>query len=193
MQTLGISDSTPRTEGRLKNLFWPSIRNEVDVDYLGRQGLWVCFLVAAFTLLGSLFTGTILASLLEVLFFFLAGVGVRSRSRFAAIAVFSAYLLSTLVLQRLTGQGIGVVRIMFLALLLANIRSTWLSSTWRTEAIEPPPLPLNETFLDKLSDRMPLYLWPKTKWVLYVLAVLENAALLFELFAPRSLFQVRSF
>ncbi len=193
MQTLGLSDSTPRTESRLRSLFWPSIRNEVDVDYLGRQGFWVCFLVAAFTLVGGLFTGMFLASLFEVLFFLLAGAGVRSRSRLAAVTVFIAYFLSTLVLQRLTGQGIGIVRILCLALLLANIRSTWLSSMWRSEAIEPPPLPLNETFLDKLSDRFPLLLWPKTKWVFYVLAVLENAALLFELFAPRSLFQLRTF
>ena len=28
MQILGLSDSTPRTESRLKTLFWPTIRNE---------------------------------------------------------------------------------------------------------------------------------------------------------------------
>jgi hypothetical protein len=186
MQTLGLSDSTPKTEARFKNLFWPSIRNEVDVDYLGRQGFWVCFIVAAVTLTSNLFTGFFMAVIFESLFFFLAGVGVRSRSRFAAVVVFSAYLLSTLVLQRITGNGFGILRIVFLALLLANIRSTWLSAMWR-HATEPPPLPLGKTILDKLSDRLPLYLWPKTKWVLYVLAVLENAALVIALFQPRHL------
>ena len=75
MQTLGLLDSTPRTEGRLKNLFWPSIRNEVHVDYLGRQGFWVCFLVAAFTVL---FIGSIFAGIVE-LFFFLSGAWVSAR------------------------------------------------------------------------------------------------------------------
>ncbi len=46
MQTLGLSDSTPRTEGRLKSLFWPSVQSGSDVDYLGAQGYWVCTLVA---------------------------------------------------------------------------------------------------------------------------------------------------
>jgi hypothetical protein len=38
MQTLGLSDSTPRTESRLKSLFWPTIQTGSDVDYLGAQG-----------------------------------------------------------------------------------------------------------------------------------------------------------
>ena len=41
MQTLGLTDSAPRTEGRLKSLFWPSIKTGDDVDYLGTQGFWV--------------------------------------------------------------------------------------------------------------------------------------------------------
>ena len=38
MQNLGLSDSTPKTESRLKSLFWPSISSDVDVDYLTTQG-----------------------------------------------------------------------------------------------------------------------------------------------------------
>lgn len=50
MQTLGLSDSTTRSEGRLKSLFWPSIKNGADVDYLGAQGYWVCTLIAIVSL-----------------------------------------------------------------------------------------------------------------------------------------------
>jgi len=42
MQTLGLSDSTIRSESRLKSLFWPSIQSGADVDYLAVQGFWVC-------------------------------------------------------------------------------------------------------------------------------------------------------
>ena len=80
MQTLGLSDSMPKIEGRIKILFWPSIRNEVDVDYVGRQGFWICFGVAVVTLAFNLFTGSILDGIFESVFFFLGGVGVRARS-----------------------------------------------------------------------------------------------------------------
>src|SRR5260370_21716816 len=46
MQTLGLSDSIPRSESRLKSLFWPSIQSSSDVDYLGAQGYWVCAVIA---------------------------------------------------------------------------------------------------------------------------------------------------
>jgi hypothetical protein len=38
MQSLGLSGSRPRTEGKLKSLFWPSIASDTDVDYLA---VWV--------------------------------------------------------------------------------------------------------------------------------------------------------
>ena len=50
MQTLGLSESTPRTDSRLKSLFWPSITSGADVDYLGAQGYWVCSAIAILTL-----------------------------------------------------------------------------------------------------------------------------------------------
>jgi hypothetical protein len=105
MQTLGLSESTPRTESRWRALFWPTIRNEGDFDYITQQGFWICFLVAAVSLVFSLFNGSFLLQLFESLFFFLAGVGVRQRSRVAGIAAFSAYLLSALVVQRYTGTA----------------------------------------------------------------------------------------
>src|SRR3954447_9716094 len=129
MQTLGLSESTPRSEGRLRALLWHTIRNSGDLDYVTQQGFWVCFAVSSLTLGVSLFAKSF-AGGLDVLFFFLAGVGVRERNQTAGIAAFSAYLLSAVVMQRYTGQGFGTVRIVFLALLLANIRGNWLAARW---------------------------------------------------------------
>ncbi len=107
IQNLGLSSSTPKTESRFKNLFWPTIRHEGDVDVIAQQGLWVCFVVAVFTLaLGALQRVFVLGSL-ESGFFFLGGIGARQRSRFAAIAVFSTYLLSTIVLLPLSNTNRG--------------------------------------------------------------------------------------
>jgi len=167
-------------------LFWPTIRNEGDFDYITRQGFWICTTVAAVTIVFSAFTGSLVAGVFEGIFFFLAGVGVRERSRMAAIAAFSAYLLGTLVLQRYTGTGFGILRITFLALLLANIRGNWLSARWEKDlqiAVVPPRL--NETIGDKIADQLPTFLWPKVRYVFYVLAALEIAAGLFSLFARR--------
>jgi len=186
MQTLGLSDSTPRTESRWRALFWPTIRNAGDLDYATRQGLWICFIVAAGTFVVSMFTGALIAGAFEGVFFFLAGLGVRERSRVAGVAAFSAYLLSALVSQRYTGNGFGIVRIIFLALLFANIRGNWLSAGWDKEPEPAAPIRLDQTLGDKLSDQLPTFLWPKARLVFYVLAGLEIALLLVSLFAPRT-------
>jgi hypothetical protein len=186
MQTLGLADSTPRTESRWRALFWPTIRNEGDFDYITQQGFWICFFVAALTFVLSVFTGSILSGAFEGVFFFLAGVGVRQRSRVAGISAFAAYLLGGLVLQRYTGNGFGIMRIIFLALLFANLRGNWLSARWEKESnVSIAPIRLNQTIGDKLSDRLPTLVWPKARFVFYVLAGLEIAVLMVSLFVPR--------
>ena len=185
MQILGLSDSTPRTENRFRALLWPTIRNGTDLDYITSQGFWICSIVAVTTAVFSALGGSPGMGLLEGTFFFFAGVGVRQRDRIAAIAAFSAYLLSALVVQRYTGQGFGVVRIVFLALLLANTRAIWLSARWAPDQA-PPPLPLNQTIADKFSDQLPMFLWPKIRIVFYILAGIEIAFLLTALSIPRA-------
>ena len=186
MQTLGLSDSTSRTESRWRALLWPTISNEGNFDYITTQGLWICFVVAGFTVVLSALAGSPGMGTFEGAFFFFAGLGVRQRSRVAAITAFSAYLLSALVLQRYTGNGFGILRIIFLALLFANIRGNWLSARWAKDQ-QAIPLPrLNQTFGDKLSDQLPMYLWPKARFLFYALAGIEITLLLVSLFAPRA-------
>ena len=89
METLGLSGSTPRTEGRLKSLFWPSIQNGTDVDYLGVQGYWVCTIVGVSSLVFNALSGQTIAGIFVLLYYYLGGVGVRERSRYAAVAAVS--------------------------------------------------------------------------------------------------------
>jgi hypothetical protein len=163
MQTLGLSDSTPRTESRLKALFWPSIQTATDVDYLGTQGYWLCTLVGVLTFVVSVIFDHPLIGLVVLLVYYLGGVGVRERSRYAAIVVFALYALDTL------AAGLGVVRVIFLALLLSNVRATWIASHWvkdSEEAVLPPRL--NETIGDKLADALPLWLWLRIRILYYI-------------------------
>src|SRR6266436_4591073 len=67
MQTLGLSDSTPRSESRLKSLFWPSIQSSSDVDYLGarERSIYAAGFVLTIYVLDMFVTGP---SIVKVLF-----------------------------------------------------------------------------------------------------------------------------
>jgi hypothetical protein len=168
----------------LKAFLWPTIRNDSDFDYITEQGFWVCFVVAVSTLVFSVFTRSLLMGGFESLFYFLAGVGVRQRNKLAGIAAFMAYFLSALVFQRYTGNGFGIIRVIFLALLL-NIRGIWLSSRWKNApGLMQDQVRLNQTIFDKLSDQLPSRIWPKAKWIFAFVAAIELALMLIFLTTP---------
>lgn len=163
MQTLGISGSSERTDGRLKSLFWPSIHSGADVDYLGAQGYWVCTAVAVLSFVFLIANRQPATGVAILLFYYLGGVGVRERSRYAATVVLIMYA-ADLVLG-----GIGVVRVLITVLLISNLRATWIAAGWNPasdEAVLPPRL--NETFSDKFADQLPAWLWPRTRILYYI-------------------------
>jgi hypothetical protein len=165
METLGLSGSAERTDGRLKSLFWPSIQNGTDVDYLGVQGYWVCTVVAILSFVFLTINGQPITGVAILLFYYLGGVGVRERDRYAALVIFIMYLLDTLLMP-------GVLRIILCALLLSNLRATWIAASWRPESEEAAlPPRLNETFTDKLADQLPQWLWPKVRIAYYIFSV----------------------
>jgi hypothetical protein len=167
VQTLGLSNSTPRTENRLKSLFWPSIQTASDVDYLGAQGYWVCALVAVFSCVSSTISGRAIAGAFVLLFYYFGGVGVRERSRYAAAVVLLMFVADTL-----ASEG-GIVRVLIAALLLSNLRATWIASRWKPESSEAVlPIRLDQTWGDKFADQLPMWLWPKIRATYYVFSVL---------------------
>lgn len=165
MQTLGISDSTPRSESRIKSLFWPSITSATDVDYLGAQGYWVCTFIAAFSLGFLLLAGQLIMAFAMASFYYLGGVGVRERSRYAAAIMTAVCFLNVII-------SLGIVEIIFCALLISNLRGTWIASAWQpgSEQSELPPR-MGETWSDKFVDRFPMWLWPKIRIVYYIFSV----------------------
>ena len=181
MQTLGVSDSLPHSESRLKSLLWPSIRSGSDVDYLGIQGYWVCTVVAAMTLALALLAigsaaNVVLAiiivgsSALVSLFFYLGGIGVREGSRFAAAIVFAIYALDTTVfLFTSTVSAALLIKLAFTVVLFSNLRATWIGARWVPGA-EDSALPprRNETLGDKFVDQWPQWIWPKIRIPYYM-------------------------
>jgi hypothetical protein len=165
MQTLGLSDSTVRTESRLKSLFWPSIQSGVDVDYLAVQGFWVCTIVGVMGLIFLTVAGQPITGLLVFVLFHFGGVGVREHNPYAAAMMVIYFVIDTL------ASGIGIVRIIVGALLLSNLRATWIASGWKSDSEEAAlPPRMGETFADKLSDKWPAFIWPKVKWAYYILS-----------------------
>src|SRR5258708_201406 len=175
MQTLGISDSSERSDSRLKSLFWPSVQSGADVDYLGAQGYWVCTFVAVISFFLTLMTGRPLLAATLLLFYHFGGVGVRERDLFAAAIVFGSYALDTIVslaFLMLGSPGGIVVRIAVSALLLSNLRATWIASKWQPDS-EQAALPprMGDTFSDKFADLWPQWIWPKVRIIYYIFAL----------------------
>jgi hypothetical protein len=73
-----------------------------------------------------------------------------------------------------------VLRVIVSALLLSNLRATWIASNWEpnSERAALPPR-LGETFADKFADLWPAWIWPKVRIIYYIfsLAVLLVFAL----------------
>src|SRR5215469_6041326 len=118
MQTLGLSDSTPRSESRLKSLFWPSIQSGSDVDYLAVQGFWVCTIVGVMSFLFlAVFGRQPITGFLVLVLFHLGGVGVREHNAFAAAVTLVYYVadfLVSFVFMFFNSPGIGVIRVIII-------------------------------------------------------------------------------
>jgi len=172
MQTLGLSDSTPRSESRLKSLFWPSIQTGADVDYLAVQGFWVCTIVGVMSFVFLALAHQPITAVLVLLLFHLGGVGVREHNPFAAAIILVYYVvdfLASFLFLFFNSPGIGVLRVIIVALLLSNLRATWIAAGWKPDSEEAAlPPRLGETFFDKLADKWPAFIWPKVKWLYYV-------------------------
>ena len=174
MQTLGLSSESKRSDSWFKSLFWPSVENAWDVDYLGQQGMWICTLVAVSSLIFSITSGNVVVifiGVLSALFYLLGGMGVRQASLMAAAMVFAVYILGTLV-QAVSFEMRSVLRIIFAAVLLSNLRATFLASQWKPVAEgEDRPMRFSETWSDKFVDQMPAKLWPALQIPFIILGI----------------------
>jgi len=189
MQTLGLSQESKRSEGWLKSLFWPIVENAWDVDYLGQQGFWICFVIAVLLFGFSLVSGSpllIAVGFLGGLLYFTGGMGVREKCWPAAALILACYFVDTLATM-LVGPFLTpgqVVRFVVLGLLLTNLRATFIASEWKPAAEgEDIPLRFNESLRDKLVDFWPPKLWPRLQVPFYILAAMWLIMSLLGLFA----------
>jgi hypothetical protein len=179
MQSLNLSGETKKTDGRLKSLFWPTVDNAWDVDYLGQQGFWICHVIALLNLVfvalaASQIPGSAARIVVLILggilcfVYFVGGMGVRQASWPAALTIFVLY-----VLDQIAAGHTGVLSIIIAGVLLSNVRATILAAKWKpaTED-EDRPTRFNETFSDKLVDQVPARAWPVLKYPFYFFAAI---------------------
>ena len=175
MQSLGLSSEEKRTDGRLKSIFWPTVENAWDVNYLGQQGFWICVVIGLFRLIAFAFVASpilLVLGLATALIFLLGGIGVREASWPAAAILFTMFVAD---MVETLGRGTppGVFSIAIAAILLSNVRAAFLASEWRpTGPDEDRPTRFNETFADKLVDQMPAKLWPVIRVPFFILSAL---------------------
>jgi hypothetical protein len=180
MQTLNLSGSDKKSDGRLKSLFWPTVDNAWDVDYLGQQGFWACLIIGLVSLALIVFmasfapstTGRIASITFGLMIFFvyfIGGMGVRESSWPAAAMIFSIYVIN----QIGSGKAPGILSFIIGAVLLSNVRATFIASRWRPVAVEEDrPTRFNETFRDKLVDQLPPRAWPILRIPFFIAASL---------------------
>lgn len=175
MQTLGLSSESKRSDGRLKSIFWPTVENAWDVNYLGQQGFWICLVIAIFQMIVTAMVGSPLFLILGAvtfLIFFIGGMGVREASWPAAALVFTIFfagMIDTVGRGRLP----GIFTVIAAAVLLSNVRAAFLASEWRPAAEdEDRPTRFNESFSDKLVDQLPGKAWPILRVPFFIVASL---------------------
>lgn len=178
MQSLDLSGSSKKSDGRLKSLLWPAVDNAWDVDYLGQQGFWICLVIGVLSFIFVyVFTGELggpaghriglIVAIAMFVVYFIGGMGVRESSWPAAAMVFAIYAVNLLG----SGNFPGVLAIIAGAVLLSNVRATVLASRWKPAAEgEDRPMRFNETLRDKLVDQLPPRAWPILRIPFFILA-----------------------
>lgn len=175
MQTLNLSGTSKESDGFLKRLFWPTVENAWDVDALGVQGFWLCFIIGSVCFLycvgAALVAPVFLLRVIMVaigliifLTYFIGGMGVRQADWGAALTMFTLYVAGQISIRHIP----SFLTIVFAGILLSNVRATVLASRWQPASEdEDRPTRFNETFRDNLVDQWPQRAWPVLKYPFY--------------------------
>jgi hypothetical protein len=152
MGYLGLDETPVKDDNLFQRLFWPS-DHAGETDALGKQGFWVCWIVALISLIVLTLQGHLFIGLLQFAFFALGGVGVREHSVSAATLVAVGFWANQ-ILGMFQGQFPGILVIAGGVLLIANIRGTYIAERWAKRG-DPDAFPerMNTTFLELFPIR----------------------------------------
>ena len=176
MSTLGLDGRPQREDNIFQRIFWPG-NHAGEADALGQQGFWVCLAVGLLSAIVTVWTGHPLVALLVFAFYWLGGMGVREHSVTAAIIV-ALGCIASLAVGILTRHFPGFLDIAITCILLGNIRGTYIASSWQAKGdLEVFPSRMNTTFFDWLVDQLPSKLWPRGRYVFFVVSAVYGVLL----------------
>jgi len=93
METRGLSSAREREDNLFRRLFWPTVRNQYDVDLIGRRGFWLALVVGLLSSVVTLIQGQPLIALFTLVVFLLGAAGIRERSLPASVLIFAIYFI----------------------------------------------------------------------------------------------------
>jgi hypothetical protein len=136
MQTLGLSDSTPKPTSRLKDLFRPDLSSEFAARTVCHTASWACFIIAVMGAILSFFVSY--ASAFDAALFFLIGLGLRKAWRTAAIAGFVLFVAEQVWLVA-NGHVPSVLAFFIVIILFNGVRASFVYQRLRMIPQPPPP------------------------------------------------------
>ena len=136
MQTLGLSDSTPKPTSRLKDLFYPDLSNDVSALTACHTASWACFIVAAITAVVAILRAPM--ALIDAGLFAFIGLGLRKALRTAAVAGFALYILEQ-IMNVTTGHAPSVLAILIAVILFNSVRAAYSYQRLHRTPIAQPP------------------------------------------------------
>ncbi len=176
METLGLASTREREDNFFQRLFWPTIRNQYDVDLTSRRGFWLAFVVGLLSGVVMLVQHQPWLAIFTVAVFLLGAAGIRQLSFAAAVLVFALYFTGVVIqwvaaFMGLAHTGNPFVTMVCLGLLLSCIRATALSRQFAAHGdVEFPEGQRSPGMLDRIVDGLPPAVWPKTRVVFFVLS-----------------------
>ncbi len=143
MEILGLSDSTPKSTSRIRELFWPNIEDDVAALSAARNAMYASFAIAVGTALAIFSAPGNWGIWIDVAFYIMIGIGVRQLSRAAALIGFILYGLSWLLVPAAMFSPVVVVRLILTALLLNGVRAAnYAHGAHKVEGVEEIANPL---------------------------------------------------
>ena len=162
MDTLGLAPV--RTQQTWpQRIFWNALDDLADVQDAARHGYFACLFICVSTLLIMVLDGSLLGGLVDILFFGMAGLGIRQLSRLAAVAAFILFLVERTI-ALVTGHiGVfGVVGLLIAAILLNAVRAVYAAKELRPDLdMDRPPMTAEWPTWMTWLETLPPLLWPK--------------------------------
>ena len=136
MQTLGLSESTPKPSSRLKDLFRPDLSSDVAALTVCHTASWACLIMAVLTAALAIFVEP--AALVDGGVFALIGAGLRKGLRTAAVGGFALYILEQIA-SAFAGRFPGIPTIFISVILFNGMRAAYAYQRFRRTPPAPSP------------------------------------------------------